>query len=363
MRKNFLILNFGGLGDQILFFPVLKTLKKTFDNPFITFITEPRSKSVNKLTDRIDDLFISNLKTGNKVFEIFKILKKAYLGNYDMAVASGSSKFISILLFLTGIKRRIGYDTGFLSRILLTDAIPLNQNQYAAVMYHDLVSSFSISSEKKIPEIEISLNTQKKEQLENLILNNNSDRKIVVIHPGVSQLSIKKGIIKFWAVDNWASFIKKLLSSGKYTVILTGGPDDKEIFPELKQKISEVDFDRNCLVDLTDKSCSIEEFAYIVKISDVLVCVDSAPMHIAVGLKKPVIALFGPTDENKLLPKGNPLFIAIKNNNIECRPCLWDKRQTSCKAKNCLNIEPDYMFNVLERRGAIINKYPVKIDP
>ncbi len=350
MRKNFLILNFGGLGDQILFFPVLKTLKEAFDNPFITFVTEPRSKSVKKLTDKIDELFISNLKTGNRFFETFKLLKKAFFGSYDMVISSGSSKFISILLFLTGIKKRIGYDTGFLSRILLTDAILLNQNQYAADMYHDLVSSFSDSPEKQVPEIAIALDSQKKEYLENLILNNNSGRKLIVIHPGVSKLSIEKGIIKFWAVDNWANFIKKLLSDGKYTIILTGGPDDREIFPKLKQKISEAVFDMDCLVDLTNKSFSIEEFAYIVKISDVLVCVDSAPMHIAVGLKKPVIALFGPTDENKLLPIENPLFTAVKNNNIECRPCLWDKRQTSCKRTDCLNIEPDYVFDILEKK-------------
>ena len=81
-----------------------------------------------------------------------------------------------------------------------------------------------------------------------------------------------------------------------------------------------------------------------------LICVDSAPMHIGVGLKKPVIALFGPTDEAKLLPVGNKLFTAIKNDSLTCRPCLWDKRQTSCKKTDCLNIEPDYVFNVLTEK-------------
>ncbi|HSA06827.1 MAG TPA: glycosyltransferase family 9 protein [Candidatus Gastranaerophilales bacterium] len=349
MRKNFLILNFGGLGDQILFLPVLQTIKKVSDESFITFITEPRSSSINRLTDYIDELFISDLKGKNKFFELLRILTKAFFGKYDTVISSGSSQLVSIILFLTGIKNRIGYDSGLLSRILLTKAVPLNQNQYASDMYHDLVLSFCFSKEAQIPEIKLSLNEQKKKHIENLI-SGSLDAKKIVIHPGVSKLSIQKGIIKFWTVDNWANFIKMLLLSGKYTVILTGGPDDREIFPELKQKISEIEFSKDHFLDLSDKSFNIQEFAYLVKISDMLVCVDSAPMHIAVGLKQQVTALFGPTDEAKLLPPNNNLFTAVKNDKATCRPCLWDKRQISCEKTDCLNISPEFVFDVLDKK-------------
>jgi len=355
-EKRILLINFGGIGDQILFFPVLQTLKKTFENSYITFVTEPRSSSAIKLTDNIDELFISNLKSGNKFIEAVKLIKKAIFGRYDMIISSGSSSLVSILLFLTGIKERIGYDSGALSRILLTKAMPLNQNQYAADMYHDLVSAFEKSTEIKIPEISLNLDSDHREYLENLLFDQLSDKKNIIIHPGVSRLSIEKKMIKFWPTDKWVELIKKLLVSEKYRIILTGGPDDREVLQEIKTQLAEFSSNRKFLLDLSGRRFNIEEFAYIVKISDMLVCVDSAPMHIAVGLKKHVAALFGPTDENKLLPSGNRLFTAIKNDKLKCRPCLWDKRQTSCASLNCLEIETDRVFNTLEEKFSIILK-------
>ena len=44
--------------------------------------------------------------------------------------------------------------------------------------------------------------------------------------------------------------------------------------------------------------------------------------HIGVATNTNTIAIFGPTDEKKLLPD-NPNFIAITNNCV-CSPCLWE---------------------------------------
>ncbi len=352
MKKKILVINFGGLGDQILFFPVLDTLKQVFSDSFITLITEPRSKSAIKLTDRIDELFICDLKSGNKFFETFKFLKKAISGKYDIIISSGSSKSVSILLFLTGIKKRIGYESGVLSRILLTEAVFLNQNQYAADMYHNLVFSLDAENKSRVPDVKITLNDKFKDYLDKLIPAGYSERKKIVIHPGVSKLSMEKNILKFWHAERWAEFIKKLLDSRKYTVILTGGPDDQQALAQIRESTKDIDYENECLLDLSDKNLSIEEFVYIVKLSDTLVCVDSAPMHIAVGLKKPVIALFGPTNETKLLPPENNMFTAVKNDKMICRPCLWDKRQTCCEYPDCLDIEVEHVLKILENKPA-----------
>jgi ADP-heptose:LPS heptosyltransferase len=339
-----LVINLGGLGDQILFFPVLETLKNYFKNSFITFVTEPRSKSLKGLTTLADEVFISNLKSGNMISEALKFLSKARSGNYDVVISSGSSPLISGLLFLTGIKRRIGYKSSFLSQIFLTDPVPLVKKQYASDMYHDLVSKFTGSKEKKISSIEELLNEADKHRIREII--RNDDLKKVVIHPGVSKLSIKKNILKFWKTENWVELILNLLD--KYKVILTGGPDDEEVSSRLKTLFLE-NKHKN-FIDLTDKISRIEEFVYVVKISDVLVCVDSAPMHIGVGLKKPIVALFGPTDPEKLLPSDSLLFTAVKREDLECRPCLWDKRQKSCDDVDCLEIEVQEVLKEVEKK-------------
>jgi len=327
MRKKFLILNYGGIGDQILLFPALETIRSNFDNPLITLVTEPRSKAIGEITDLVDEVFICNLKDKSRFFELLKFLFKAYTGRYDAVISSGTSEFIPVILALTGIKERIGYDTGHLSRKLLTKAVRLNKNQYAANMLHDLISKED-NKEDKIPRIKPGAHTALYR-----VPGWNTERKTIVIHPGASRLSVKKGIIKCWAVENWVRLINLLLDEADYNVILTGGPDDAEVMKVFRRY-----FPGNVA-----KTSNIKEFVDIVSMSDLLVCVDSAPMHIGVGLRKRVIALFGPTDEKKLLPK-HELFTAVRNDELECRPCLWDRRQVNCETNNCLNINPEVVF-------------------
>ena len=87
------------------------------------------------------------------------------------------------------------------------------------------------------------------------------------------------------------------------------------------------------------------DLARLTKRSETLICSDSAPMHIGVGVGTRTLALFGPTDEKKLIPD-NEKFVAIKN-NCDCRPCLWDKRQTTCDELQCLKIDLDEVANLV----------------
>ena len=69
-------------------------------------------------------------------------------------------------------------------------------------------------------------------------------------------------------------------------------------------------------------------------------------MHIGVALNKRVVALFGPTDEKKLIPQKDN-FIVISSKNCSCRPCLWDKRQTTCDSLKCLNLCTSEFINLI----------------
>ena len=116
---NILAINFGGIGDEIFFLPALISLKKEYKDAKITLALEPRSKSVKDLTNVIDDLFLIDIKGKNKYVELLKLVWLARKGKFDMVISSGGNKLISILLFMTGIKKRYGYYTGALSEKLL----------------------------------------------------------------------------------------------------------------------------------------------------------------------------------------------------------------------------------------------------
>ena len=120
---NILTINFGGIGDEIFFLPTIISLKKEFPEAKITLALEPRSKSIKDLTYKIDDLFLIDIKNKNKYLELLKLIYLARKGQFDIVISSGGNKFIGILLWLTGIKKRYGYNTGKLSELLLTKAV------------------------------------------------------------------------------------------------------------------------------------------------------------------------------------------------------------------------------------------------
>ncbi len=75
--KRVLVINFGGIGDEILFLPTLISLKKEFPDAKITLALEPRSKGIKDLTDIIDDLFLIDIKGKNKYSELLKLISLA----------------------------------------------------------------------------------------------------------------------------------------------------------------------------------------------------------------------------------------------------------------------------------------------
>ena len=58
--KRILFINFGGLGDEILFLPTIQSVKKECPNSHITLALEERSKGILHLTDSINDVLFAN---------------------------------------------------------------------------------------------------------------------------------------------------------------------------------------------------------------------------------------------------------------------------------------------------------------
>ena len=324
MEKRFLFINFGGLGDEILFLPSIISVKKEYSDSVITLALEKRSRGITTLTDIIDETLFADIKGRFKYFELLKLLFKIWTKRYDVVVSSGSNKFISVFLFLTFIKERYGYDTGKFSRILLTKAIPLNKNQYASKMYHALVSEIT-DIKTEIPEINVKME--------------NTEQNTVLIHPGVSLMSVNKGMIKTVSAQVWAEVVEKLADKGK-KVILAGGPDDKKIIETIVNKVPSEKY-----INMYGQTKNLKELAELVSKSEIFLCSDSAPLHIGVALGVKTFVIFGSTDDKKLIPQNDKVIPIKANCSCPLQPCLWEKRQTTCETLDCLKISSEEIVN------------------
>lgn len=133
------------------------------------------------------------------------------------------------------------------------------------------------------------------------------DGPYVVIHP------TSRWRFKCW--PKMRELAQELIRRGM-KLVFTSGPDADEV-KMVEEIVKDLD-----VINLSGK-ISLKQLAGIIDRSEFLICVDSLPFHMASALKKPVVAIFGPTSE--------VTWGAWKNEGAEivtmpfsCRPCYQD---------------------------------------
>jgi ADP-heptose:LPS heptosyltransferase len=345
---------YGGLGDVLLFSPVIQELRHHLPNIHISLYVEARSAGVGSVLEGVDAILSMPVGDLSK-YQFFKYLvKDLKMRHFDAVISTGRNPFIALALTLAGISYRVGYDGKSWARSLLTFAAPLKSYAYASVMHLELAKSFLkpvLGSDYKgvgvaaRPHIK-PLDSKLLESMQALkIPRLPSHRKHILIHPGVSLLSQAKGIYKGWQAESWADFILNL--SRDHAVYLIGGPDDTVMIDAILNVLPE---GLAQFKNLSGQSKSFEDLAGLMAVMDLLCVVDSAPLHLAVGLQKPTVAFFGPTNAKLLLPPDSDAFSllrVVQRQDLSCQPCLWQDRQQNCESSDCLNVSPTLMIQAV----------------
>lgn len=282
----------GGIGDQILFFPTLDDLKANYPDAEIDVIVEPRAKGAYRVSGSVEEVLTFDFKDRNGLADFGNLLGTIRDREYDAALAVGRRWSVGLLLWMSGIPLRIGYDANPF-KWFFTDAVPLKTEQYAAQMYHDLLQGLGINS--PCPELALSVPKQdiewaEKEQKRLDI----TESGYVLIHGGSSQLAQAKGIDQIYPVKKWQQIIEDIQQKQpNLPIVILEGPEDSEWATALKQ--SRLDLKSTAPGD-------IGKLAAMIAGASLMLCTDSAPMHLAVAVGTYTIALLGSTEAKKVVP-------------------------------------------------------------
>jgi ADP-heptose:LPS heptosyltransferase len=282
----------GGIGDQILFFPTLDDLKGYYPDAEIDVIVEPRAKGAYRVCKSVDEVLAFDFKDRNGPADFGNLLGIIRDREYDAALALGRRWSIGLLLWMSGVPTRIGYDANAF-KWFFTNPVPLKTEQYAACMYHDLLKGFGIDS--PCPELAVSVPKQDiqwaEAEQQRLGI---AQTGYILIHGGSSQLAQSKGIDKIYPVQKWQQIIEDIQQKQPdLPIVVLQGPEDAQWIAALKQVRPDLK-----IIEPTD----IGKLAATIAGANLMLCTDSAPMHLAVAVGTYTIALFGPTEANKLLP-------------------------------------------------------------
>jgi ADP-heptose:LPS heptosyltransferase len=139
--------------------------------------------------------------------------------------------------------------------------------------------------------------------------------KYVVLNIGATKKA------NLWLEDNFSKLAGMITSHFGIRSVITGGREDISSSTAITEKSG--DF----VINLAGKT-TIPELKEIIAGAELVVSCDTGPMHLAVALGKPVIALFGPSDPGRT----GPLYGEVIQKSLDCVPC--NKRK--CDDPRCM---------------------------
>ena len=317
---SLLIIRPGGIGDAVLLIPVVRALKEKYPAAMITILAERRNSAVFALCSDVDQVL-----RYDRPLELLTATR----GTYDVVIDTEQwHRLSAVVARLTRAPMLIGYATNQRAR-LFNCRIPYSHDDYESDSFFSLVAPLEIQFQQvperflEIPEAAIA-NASK-------MLIDLDCAGFVAIFPGASIAERRWGIERFRQVT-------LLLSKLGIQVVVVGGSEDREA--------GETIVAGGVGLNLAGRTSLVETAAVIDK-SVLLVSGDSGVLHIAVGLGKPTVSLFGPGRSRKWAPKG--VRHVVINKELSCSPCTTYGTTPSCpdNAQCMQEITVDEVYNAI----------------
>lgn len=119
-------------------------------------------------------------------------------------------------------------------------------------------------------------------------LSKNKIKKFVVVHPAAARSE------KIWLNDRWAESIDKMIDRYNVQVVITGAGVEKMMIDDILERVRSEH--RKKVISLCGRLNGFLELAALIKMSKMVVSVDTVVVHLAHALKIPLVCLYGPTD-------------------------------------------------------------------
>ncbi|OGC77983.1 MAG: lipopolysaccharide heptosyltransferase II [candidate division Zixibacteria bacterium RBG_16_40_9] len=307
MPHNILVVQTAFIGDVILTIPLIKAVKKKFSGSKLSVLVIPQSAELLKNNPYVDEVITYDKRGQEKSLNsFFQLVNRIKQSKFDLALVPHRSYRSSFLVFLSKIPERIGFDKNQAS-FFLTKKIVYQKNWHEIDRNLSLIESDGLSVEEKYPELFPTPEDFGK--VERFLAENkiNADDVLIAIAPGST-----------WATKRWieAGFAKVadwLIQKEKMKVVFTGSREDEQLMNSI-YNLMEVKPVNAC------GKLSLLESAALLSKCKLLLANDTAPVHMAVAMKTPVVEIYGSTvPAFGFYPYGDGHLIIEKN--LPCRPC------------------------------------------
>lgn len=333
-----LIIQTAFLGDVILVTPLVRATRALFPEARIDVLVIPETAPVFATNPHVSSVLTFD-KRNNKILAFVKTLREIRRARYDLAISPHSSLTTAYLMRLGGIPERVGFDRWKASRFL-TSKVPHLKGVHKAVKNLHLLSVFS---DREFDfETEVFPDRAMVERAVNI--------KKALPRPGRPVIAVFPGSIWFtkrWPEEHFTVLVRELGHLG-FNLILGGSSSEKD----LCARIAEDSGVR--AVNIAGETDPLESAA-VIEQCDLVICNDSAPVHLADAVKTDVFAIAGPTDMRAMgyFPfRAEDMIFEV---DLDCRPCgSHGAKRCPQRHHRCMrDLEPGVILE------AVLKRFPI----
>ena len=298
------------LGDAVMAIPAMAALRAAYPESHVT-IAAPASVAplFHEKTPAAPDAVLA-LAGGRSAVDAMRS------GRFDACVLMPNSFRSAWDARSAGIPERWGFRSSGRGW-MLTRAVAKpgrRETVHQADYYRALVRGLGLGCGDRAPEISATSNSV--ERADALLRQQRwpADARYFVVMPGAAY-----GQAKQWPAERMAETAARLVREHAVRCIVLGAAGDRPAARAIESWLREhAPLEAPLVLDLTGQT-SLGALIGLLSRAELCVSNDSGGMHVAAALGRPVVAIFGPTNERATRPLGDH---TVLTESVFCRPCM-----------------------------------------
>lgn len=278
-EPRFLVVRLGSLGDIVHTFPAVAGLRESFPKGEIVWLTNPRWKELVECSELATEIWETDPRSFKSLCEVIgKTRKQEFTAAIDYQGLWKSAA----LPFFGGVSRRIGFSSHTIREfgvpILYTDHVRSSQTHIAD---QNGELSRRAGARNGVAPVTLAVPTIQ-EAFVLQVLRGFGVKRYVVLSPSGGWRS------KCWPPDRYGALCQKIRANLGLRCVLNYGPGEEDTVSSIKAASGEA--------DPIAYNGSLAQLMALLRNAVCVVGGDTGPLHLAVALGTPAVAIFGPTD-------------------------------------------------------------------
>lgn len=318
------LVKLGAIGDVVNTLPFANRLRAGYPNARITWVIAPLSHALLEGHPAVDEFLVFDAKQPSTWPGFVRELRARRL---ELAIDLQRLIKSGLITRASGARTRLGFDRARCkerSHLFTNLRIPENPAPGVTLaQYLEFADFLELPAQTPTWKLPFTPFTRER-----------PNERIVVLNVGASWSS------KLWANERWAELARRLHEELGLSVHLSGGREDRAAAEEIA---------RGAGVRVVSHAgeFSLRETAGLLAAAELVISGDTGPLHMAVALDRPVVALFGAADPRRTAPFGQP--DAVVRHPVECSPCR--KRVCPVPGHPCMrDLTTEAVFSVAHKR-------------